>query len=121
MLSPSDSVDQRVEVYVEVGSVDRFPPGKPSYVEISGKDVCVVRTLSDRFYAVKNRCPHQGAPLCLGEVDGAFVSPAPGVFEFSTDYHVIRCPYHGYEYDLETGRPAFVTGVKQRVVRSDVQ
>ena|SRR5260221_7421996 len=105
--------------YADVGAVADFTVGRLHPVDLPGKDVWVLRTPQDRFYAIKNSCPHQGAPICLGDVDGAFRPSEPGVFEFGMEYQVIRCPYHGYEYDLETGEPAFVQGPKERVVRYD--
>ncbi|WP_295849581.1 Rieske 2Fe-2S domain-containing protein [Tardiphaga sp.] len=61
-----------------------------------------------KYYAYRNLCPHQGGPACEGlnlpqVVD---VIDAAGLFvgqRFDeNDIHIV-CPWHGYEYHLETG------------------
>jgi 3-phenylpropionate/trans-cinnamate dioxygenase ferredoxin subunit len=52
--------------------------------------------------AVRNRCPHHGAPLCRGQVLER-IGGAPGRYALS-GREVLRCPWHGWEFDLETGR-----------------
>src|SRR6478735_4154002 len=107
--------------FADVGRVDDFEPGRMTKVDIPGKDIYVLRTPDERFYAIKNTCPHHGAPICLGRVHGTFVPSAPGQFEFGLEYRAIRCPHHMYEYDLETGRALFIPDVTDRVVRYDVE
>ena len=103
----------------DVGPVESYDVGKLRPANIPGKDVWVLRRPDGAFYAIKNSCPHQAAPLSFGEVHGTFLPSAPGVYEFGLEYEVIRCPYHGYEYSLETGRPLYCD-VRERVVRYDV-
>ena len=103
----------------DVGAVEDFPVGELRPAGIPGKDVWVLRKPDGSFYAVKNSCPHQAAPLCLGDVSGTFLPSEPGVYELGLEYEVIRCPYHGYEYSLETGRSLYAD-VRERVVRYDV-
>jgi nitrite reductase/ring-hydroxylating ferredoxin subunit len=61
------------------------------------------------YHAYLNRCVHQGGPVCegliLGKVEAVLGADREVVQErFSdTELHLI-CPWHGYEYDLETGR-----------------
>jgi nitrite reductase (NADH) small subunit len=106
--------------FADVGPLDAFPIGAPTRVDIPGKDVFVLRAPGDVLFAVKNTCPHQGGPLCLGKVDGTWVPSAPGEYEWGLEYRVIRCPYHTYEYDLESGRPLGVPGV-DKLIRYDVR
>ena len=54
--------------------------------------------------AVRNRCPHHGAPLCLGTVLER-ATGAPGRYTLS-GRRVLRCPWHGWEFELDTGRCA---------------
>lgn len=59
-----------------------------------------------RFYAVRNQCPHMGAPLCRGRL-GATYRPkgaAPQPFEEVLSDRVLRCPWHGWEFDIATGK-----------------
>jgi nitrite reductase (NADH) small subunit len=111
--------DDDLALFVDVGAIDDFEVGKLRQVDLAGREVIVVRRRDDQFYACTSRCPHQGAPLCLGEVDGTFLPSEVGQFTFGLEGQIIRCPYHGYEYDLETGRPAFSEGVNERLISYD--
>ncbi len=63
--------------------------------------------LGDRFVAYRNHCPHQGAPVCLGRVGGTTLSSTPGDYVYGRHGRVLVCPWHGWEFDLETGRTLF--------------
>jgi nitrite reductase/ring-hydroxylating ferredoxin subunit len=105
---------------IDVGPVELFPQGRLTKVEIPGKDVLVLRTPSDEFFAIRNRCPHRGHPLLNADVDGTFLPSDPGEYQLGLHYRVLRCPYHGHEFDLETGREMF-TGLADRLVRYGVE
>ncbi len=63
-----------------------------------------VFNIGGEFFALKNICPHQGAPLCQGTIHGTH-RPGP-VFTYRPDLHgrVLRCPWHGWEFDIVTGK-----------------
>jgi nitrite reductase/ring-hydroxylating ferredoxin subunit len=42
-----------------------FPSGEWRIVEVGGRSIGVFR-VGESFYGIRNRCPHQGGPLCLG-------------------------------------------------------
>jgi nitrite reductase/ring-hydroxylating ferredoxin subunit len=89
-------------VKVVVARLAEFPPGERRIVTAGGRSIGVFR-VGDRFYALRNRCPHQGGPLCTGHVLRRVVSDEPGVVRHS-DEALIACPWHGWEYDLATGQ-----------------
>jgi nitrite reductase (NADH) small subunit len=107
-------------VWFDVGTVDDYAVPKFRPANIPGKDIWVLHTPADRWYALKNTCPHQGGPICLGDVRGTFLPSEPGEYVFGYEYGLIKCPYHGWEFDLETGQPLFTPG-SERVVRYDVK
>jgi nitrite reductase (NADH) small subunit len=72
-------------------------------VHAEGRRIAVL-SVGDRFFAVRDRCPHKGASLCQGTVSGTFLPSAPQEYLYGMDNSVIRCPWHGWEFDLETGR-----------------
>jgi nitrite reductase/ring-hydroxylating ferredoxin subunit len=72
-------------------------------VEVGGRSIGVFR-VGERFYGIRNRCPHQGGPLCLGHVLGDAVADTPGEARISDDPLRIACPWHGWEYDLDSGQ-----------------
>jgi nitrite reductase/ring-hydroxylating ferredoxin subunit len=71
-------------------------------VTIGGREIGVFRVEQD-FYAIRNRCPHQGGPLCLGRIQPRLVSDTPGVIEVADGPPLVVCPWHGWRYDARTG------------------
>ena len=55
--------------------------------------------------AVSGRCPHQGAALEHGQITGRVVATANNAVDVDTTCPVLRCPWHGFEYDLASGLP----------------
>ncbi len=90
-----------------------IPPGGRKVVEVAGRSVGVFN-VGGRFYALRNRCPHQGGPLCLGRVSGLVLADGPGEHRYGEEGYILRCPWHGWEFDIRTGR-AVVDPEKTRV------
>lgn len=88
-----------------VARVAELPPGSRKIVEIAGRSIGVFN-VDGNFYALRNSCPHQGAPLCLGSVGTTPSASDPGEFRWS-EAPVLSCPWHGWEFDLATGRSVF--------------
>jgi nitrite reductase (NADH) small subunit len=86
-----------------VGSVSEIPPGERKLVEVEGRTIGVFN-VHGAFYALRNSCPHQGGPLCLGSIKGMTLPSAPGEYLWARDGEILRCPWHGWEFDLTTGR-----------------
>jgi nitrite reductase (NADH) small subunit len=72
-------------------------------VELDGRPVAVL-SVGDDFFAVSNRCPHMGAPMAAGSVGGTLLPSAPQEFVYGRHERVLRCPWHGWEFDLDNGR-----------------
>lgn len=89
-----------------VGTVDEIPPGSRKIVQVAGRSVGVFN-VGGEFFALLNRCPHQGGPLCLGNTHGFLRPGAVGEYDYSRAGEVVRCPWHGWEYDLRTGQSWF--------------
>ena len=66
-----------------------------------------VFNVSGRYYALRNACPHQGAPLCRGSVTGTTLPGPPGCYDYAREGEIVRCPWHGWEFDITTGRSVF--------------
>ena len=56
------------------------------------------------FFALRNHCPHQGGPLCLGKIWGSVTSNAPGEFVYRPESEIITCPHHGWDFNIRTGQ-----------------
>jgi nitrite reductase/ring-hydroxylating ferredoxin subunit len=99
---------------VVVAPLSEFPPGERRIVEVGGRQIGVFR-VADDFYALRNRCPHQGGPLCLGALAPPVVSTGPDDVRVGEGPMLLACPWHGWEYDLATGQSfmgAAAPGVK---------
>lgn len=69
---------------------------------VSGREVCVVRTVAGVF-AFGAICPHQGGAMCDGLIKGTMDPSSPNEYQFGHDGEVVVCPWHGYEFDVRTG------------------
>ncbi|WP_341300111.1 Rieske (2Fe-2S) protein [Lysinibacillus sp. FSL H8-0500] len=66
-----------------------------------------IRSTKGKYTAIKNSCPHQGAPLCEGRVEGMTVVKKNRELEYIRDGEILRCPWHGWEFDLLNGNSIF--------------
>ena len=89
-----------------VASVADMPPGSRRIVTIEGRSVGILN-VGGRFYALRNACPHQGAPLCLGRVLPLATAERPFAIELDSEHSIVKCPWHGWEFALDTGRSVF--------------
>ena len=86
-----------------VAAVDEIPPGKRKLVDVSGRAI-IVFNLGGEFYALGNRCPHRGGRLNDGIQTGLVESKTPGEYCYSRPGELIKCPWHGWAFDIRTGR-----------------
>jgi nitrite reductase/ring-hydroxylating ferredoxin subunit len=101
-----------------VGAVGEIAPGTKRIVEIAGRSIGIYNVNGD-YFALLNRCPHQAGPLCNGNTHGFLKSGAVGEYEYSRPGEIVRCPWHGWEFDVKTGQSWF-DPVKVRVRRYEV-
>ena len=86
-----------------VARADEIAPGERKLVSVRGRDV-VVFNVKGEYFALLDRCPHQGGSLCRGKLVGLVESDAPGRYRYHRKGEIIRCPWHGWEFDLRTGK-----------------
>lgn len=89
-----------------VATVEEIPIGARKIVSIGGRSIGVFN-VGGHFYALRNLCPHQQAPLCEGRVMGTTLPSRPGEYRLGMEGQVLRCPWHAWEFDLATGRSIF--------------
>lgn len=102
-----------------VASVDEIPPGGRKIVELAGRSIGVFN-LGGEFYALRNRCPHQGGPLCEGRLFGAIEAAVPGDVRLTRTGEILTCAWHGWEFDIRTGQ-SWCDPSRLRVRTYDVQ
>ncbi len=70
------------ELSVTEGKLIR--PQEPEYAELQ---IALFRLANGDVHAMDNRCPHRGASLVEGDMDGS----------------IVICPWHSWEFDVTTG------------------
>ena len=79
-----------------VGAISEITPDKGKYIELGGKEIALFHINGD-FLAIDNTCPHRGGPLFRGVLE-----KGPSV----------RCPLHGWLFDITTGECKNQSGTK---------
>jgi 3-phenylpropionate/trans-cinnamate dioxygenase ferredoxin subunit len=86
-----------------VAAADEIPPGGRKIVEVAGRSIGVFN-LDGEYFALRNRCPHQGGALCQGKLWGVLRARTPGDFEYRASREILACPWHGWEFHVRTGQ-----------------
>lgn len=72
--------------HIPITRSDALEEGARKLAFIDGRSV-VLFNIEGVIHAIDNSCPHNGASLANGRLDG----------------HVLQCPAHGLRFDLVTG------------------
>ncbi|MBV9756795.1 MAG: Rieske (2Fe-2S) protein [Alphaproteobacteria bacterium] len=102
-----------------VAAVRDIPPGGRKLVQVNGRDIAIFN-IGGEFFGLLNRCPHQGGRLVEGRLIGLVQSPQPGEYRYSRPGEVLRCPWHGWEFDVRTGQ-SFCDPARIRAMRYQVE
>jgi 3-phenylpropionate/trans-cinnamate dioxygenase ferredoxin subunit len=86
-----------------VASVADIGPGQKKLVTVKGREIGVFN-VNGEFFALANRCPHAGGPMCEGRIVPLIEPSAPGEYRVARHGEFLRCPWHGWEYDIRTGQ-----------------
>lgn len=89
---------------VDVGAVDDFPDRRVTIVSANGRSIGVVAWRGE-WFALRNICPHLGAPLCTGELWPLLTQESVTSEDLTVDLDrpVLMCPWHHWEFDLRDG------------------
>ena len=90
--------------FVKLAQLDDLPPGTALEVEHDGR-VYALYNIDGTISAIDGICPHQGGPLAEGEVSGG----------------VVTCPWHGWQFDVRTGKAMLGTKIKQECFEVKVE
>jgi nitrite reductase (NADH) small subunit len=75
--------------FVRAAGISEIPAGKIAEVKVNERCVALAN-VAGKFYAISGICLHQGGPLGEGDLDG----------------QVVMCPWHGWQFDVTTGKIA---------------
>ncbi len=73
--------------WTAIGQLTDLPDGQGQYVEHAGRSLAVFRC-GDKVAVLADVCPHAGAPLSGGAIEG----------------DCVICPRHAWTFSLDTGR-----------------
>jgi nitrite reductase/ring-hydroxylating ferredoxin subunit len=82
--------------WVPIAAVSQCPPGT-SIERVVGDRIVALANIDGTWHAIDGLCPHQGGPLGKGRLCGA----------------VLTCPWHGWQFDVTTGRHRISATVAQ--------
>jgi 3-phenylpropionate/trans-cinnamate dioxygenase ferredoxin subunit len=86
-----------------VAKASDVAPGTCRVVTVRGREIGVFN-LDGEYFALANRCPHAGGPLCRGNIGPLVLSDGPGHYRLTREQEFLRCPWHGWEFDIRTGQ-----------------
>ena len=78
-------------------------PGTCKIATAGGREIGIFN-LDGEYFALANRCPHAGGPLCRGKIVALVQSEGPGHYRLARHNELLRCPWHGWEFDIRTGQ-----------------
>ena len=90
--------------FVKLATLDELPPGSSKEVEHEGR-IYALFHVDGVISAIDGICPHQGGPLA----DGAFSGG------------IVTCPWHGWQFELGSGRSTISSRIKQAVFEVKVE
>ena len=84
--------------WIAIARADECPPGT-SIERVAGDRIVALANVAGTLHAIDGLCPHQGGPLGTGQLRGT----------------VLTCPWHGWQFDVATGRHCVSATVRQPV------
>jgi nitrite reductase (NADH) small subunit len=86
---------------------DDLPLGGMVAATLGPMPIVVIRAEDGQLYALLDKCLHMGGSLSKGRVMTAHASDGCGRYIEDIGRLIVKCPWHGYEYDLRTGATLF--------------
>ena len=90
--------------FVRLATLEELPLGAAREVEFEGR-VYALFNVDGQISAIDGICPHQGGPLADGPLEGTTVT----------------CPWHGWQFDVRTGKTPLGPKIKQTVYEVKVE
>jgi nitrite reductase/ring-hydroxylating ferredoxin subunit len=84
--------------WIPVATIADCPPGT-SIERVAADRMIAIANVNGTFHAIDGLCPHQGGPLGTGSLCDT----------------TLTCPWHGWQFDVVTGRHRISATVRQQV------
>jgi len=85
-----------------VAHKDEIVEGTCKIVKVKNAEYGIYKVRGN-YYAWRNACPHFGAPVCKGVITGTRLPTSVYEYKLGRENEIVRCPWHGWEFDLMTG------------------
>ena len=90
-----------------VGPASEIPDGGRKVVQCGQFEIGIFRVKGE-LVAWHNTCPHRQGPICQGRVYQRVVEPVDEkgevrMLQYDDEHLHLVCPWHGYEFAIETG------------------
>lgn len=103
MPESSTTTGRKLEQRWPVARLDEIRPGECKLVEVKQRSIGLFN-VNRTIVAALNVCPHELAPVCRGRIGGTTLPSPPGEYRWGRDGEILACPWHGWEFDLLSGR-----------------
>jgi nitrite reductase/ring-hydroxylating ferredoxin subunit len=90
-----------------------LPVGARRIVEVDGRSIGVFN-VHGTLHALHNGCPHKAGPLCEGPISGTTVPTEDYGVAYGCEGELVRCAWHGWEFEIATGRCVADPSVRAR-------
>ena len=84
-------------MWIKVAKTKDVPVNTGLAVEAEGQAIALYK-VDGQVYAIDGVCPHAGAALAEGSLNGC----------------LIMCPWHGWEFDVKTGKCDFNSDIQTK-------
>lgn len=107
-----------------IGNEEMLDPGEKVTLELEGRDIAVFN-VDGELFAYTSWCAHQGGPCGEGNITGTYVDSSfdrenlQTQLEWGKENKILNCPWHGWEYDIETGE--CISKKNRRIPSHDVE
>jgi NAD(P)H-dependent nitrite reductase small subunit len=100
----SEAASNGEKRYHRVASVGEIPMGAGRMVEVAEEEIALFN-FNGQFHAISDMCPHRGASLAEGFLDGGKVF----------------CPWHCFDFNLKTGECSMVPSLRVQTYEVKVE
>lgn len=91
-----------------LGSADQISDGERLLVQLKGREIAVFN-VNEEYHAYVNWCAHQAGPVCEGSLTGTMEAEYDSEsgntkLDYCKEGKILNCPWHGWEYDITSGK-----------------
>ena len=102
-MASTKQVQPALEKRHVVATAKEIAPGERKLIKVAGREIGIFN-LNGEYFALRNVCPHKGAPVCKGRQRPLIVAAGVNDVAYEREGEILKCPWHLWEFDIKTGR-----------------